>query len=106
MIETKITLTIKHTRPLPDLCDLVAGRAYTLSHVEDVTAEVVPTKAVSVWQYFYRTHGCPADSANEKECICWHDEGTGNFPTAKHNMNSKFPSEWRKKPSPNEWVLE
>lgn len=41
MIETKITLTIKHTRPLPDLCDLVAGRAYTLQHVEDVTAEVV-----------------------------------------------------------------
>lgn len=41
MIETKIILTIKHTRPIPDLCDLVAGRAYTLSHVEDVTAEVV-----------------------------------------------------------------
>lgn len=39
-MQTKLTLTIDHTRPLPDLCDLVAGRAYTLQHVEGVEAAI------------------------------------------------------------------
>lgn len=39
-MQTKLTLTIEHTRPLPDLCDLVAGRSYTLQHVEGVEAAI------------------------------------------------------------------
>lgn len=39
-MQTKITITIDHTRPIPELCDLVAGRAYTLQHVEGVEASV------------------------------------------------------------------
>lgn len=40
-MQTKITITIDHTRPIPELCDLVAGRAYTLQHVEGVEAAIV-----------------------------------------------------------------
>ena len=35
---THILLRIEHTKPLPDLLDLAAGRVYTLSGVSDVTA--------------------------------------------------------------------
>lgn len=40
-MQTKLTLTIDHTRPIPELCDLVAGRAYTLQHVEGVESAIV-----------------------------------------------------------------
>lgn len=43
-MQTKLTLTIDHARPIPELCDLVAGRAYTLSHVEGVEAAIVTDK--------------------------------------------------------------
>lgn len=43
-MQTKLTLTITHTRPIPELCNLVAGRAYTLQHVEGVEASIVPDK--------------------------------------------------------------
>ena len=35
-------------------------------------------------QYYYRVDVCKADSAFEDDCICWHDEGTGPFPDARH----------------------
>lgn len=38
MMQTKITLEIQHSKPIPEILDLVAGRAYTLSGVENVTA--------------------------------------------------------------------
>ncbi len=37
---TTITLTIHHKKPIRDLADKVAGRAYTLAGVDDVTAAV------------------------------------------------------------------
>jgi len=51
---TKITLTITHKKPIIDLLDKVAGRSYTISGVDDVSAttdagwlpiESAPTKA-------------------------------------------------------------
>lgn len=38
---TTILLTVTHTKPLPDLTDMAAGRVYCLDGVEDVTADVV-----------------------------------------------------------------
>jgi len=37
-METKITLTITHKKPISDLLDKVAGRTYTLDGVDDVSA--------------------------------------------------------------------
>lgn len=39
-METKITLTITHKKPISDLLDKVAGRSYTISGVDDVSASV------------------------------------------------------------------
>lgn len=105
MIETKITLTIKHTRPLPDLCDLVAGRAYTLSHVEDVTAKVVDqTQGVPIGFV-----SAPVESTDEML-----DPGTDRqMPRLERrklclsgNARSSPETPQPPKPSPNEWVLE
>lgn len=41
MQTTYILLKIDHSKPLPDLPDMIAGRAYTLDKVEDVTATVL-----------------------------------------------------------------
>ncbi len=41
MQTTYILLKIDHTQPIPDLTDLVAGRAYTMDKVEDVTATAI-----------------------------------------------------------------
>jgi len=37
-METTITLTITHKKPISDLLDKVAGRTYTLDGVDDVSA--------------------------------------------------------------------
>lgn len=37
-MRTTIVLTIEHDKPIADLLDKVAGRAYTISGVSDVTA--------------------------------------------------------------------
>lgn len=57
-MQTKITLTINHSRPIPELCDLVAGRAYTLSHVEGVEANVALDWPAHVARLFVK----PTDS--------------------------------------------
>lgn len=30
-----------------------------------------------VSQYYFKNNSCKAESANDPDCICWHDEGTG-----------------------------
>ena len=35
---TTIILRIEHKKPVPDLLDKIAGRAYTIDGVDDVTA--------------------------------------------------------------------
>jgi hypothetical protein len=38
-MKTQILLTIEHDKEVPDLLDKVAGRAYTIDGVEDVSAK-------------------------------------------------------------------
>jgi len=45
MLETVITLTIRHKKPIEDILDKVAGRVYTLAGGDgDVTAQIVLTQ--------------------------------------------------------------
>lgn len=45
MLETIITLTIRHKAPIADILDKVAGRIYTLTSGDgDVTAQIVLTQ--------------------------------------------------------------
>ena len=37
---TTIMLRIEHKKPVPDLLDKIAGRAYTIDGVDDVTASL------------------------------------------------------------------
>lgn len=39
-MKTAILLTIEHSKPIPDLTDIAAGRVYTLDGVSDVTAAI------------------------------------------------------------------
>lgn len=41
-MKTIIVLAITHTKEIPDLLDKVAGRAYTIDGVEDVSAKLKP----------------------------------------------------------------
>lgn len=45
MQTTYILLKIEHSAPIPDLTDKVAGRAYTMDKIEDVTAMIVTAEA-------------------------------------------------------------
>lgn len=58
MIQTKITLEIHHTKPITEMLDLVAGRAYTLAGVENVTAY----KPVDFQAHVARLFVKPADT--------------------------------------------
>lgn len=46
-----------------------------------------------VRQYYFRTNQCSAPSAWDRDCICWHDEGSG--PLAGITPEN---STWREKP--------
>ena len=37
---TTVMLRIEHKKPVPDLLDKIAGRAYTIDGVDDVTASL------------------------------------------------------------------
>lgn len=46
----------------------------------------------TVHQYFYKNEACPALTANEPNCICWHNEGTGPY----SHVDAKFADlQWR-----------
>lgn len=38
---THVLLTVEHSKPIPELSDLVAGRVYTMTNVENVEAVIV-----------------------------------------------------------------
>jgi hypothetical protein len=38
---THVLLTIEHSKPIPELSELVAGRVYTMTNVENVEAVIV-----------------------------------------------------------------
>lgn len=46
-------------------------------------------------QYFHRVNDCRAKTSKDADCICWHDEGKGPVPDAKHTWRHKS---WRNKP--------
>ena len=37
------------------------------------------------WAYFYQQNHCQAYKADDPACICWHAEGDGPYPNAKHD---------------------
>ena len=43
-MKTQILLTIEHKAPIPDMLDKIAGRAYTLTGVDDVAAANYPSE--------------------------------------------------------------
>lgn len=45
-------------------------------------------------QYFYRMTGCNAGGADDSDCICWHDEGTGPLVDEPDMIRS-----WREAPT-------
>jgi len=45
MQTTYLLLKIEHSAPIPDLTDKVAGRAYTMDKIEDVTAAIITPEA-------------------------------------------------------------
>lgn len=49
-------------------------------------------------QYYYKSDECPAETAYDKDCICWHDEGTGPFPDERPDDPDTL-KEWRFKPA-------
>jgi len=46
------------------------------------------------FQYYYRVTECKAKTAEDSECICWHDEGSGPFDNARNDDVDKF-LDWR-----------
>jgi len=53
-----------------------------------------------MYQYFWKMDKCPAKTAKDANCICWHDEGTGSFADRGVNDDKElWPKlEWRTKP--------
>jgi hypothetical protein len=46
-MKTTLIMVIEHSKPIPDLTDIAAGRVYTLSGVKDVTATIQPQALVA-----------------------------------------------------------
>lgn len=47
-LTTIFTVTVEHDKPIPDLVDLVAGRAYTLDGVTNATASLLLSREIGV----------------------------------------------------------
>jgi hypothetical protein len=60
-----------------------------------------------IHQYYYHNNECKADSAESKDCICWHDEGTGPFVNERHDHKNRriynLNLHWRVKPDELHW---
>lgn len=46
------------------------------------------------FQYYYKTNGCRAKTAQDADCTCWHDEGTGPYKDQRHDDKTPL-VEWR-----------
>jgi len=51
-----------------------------------------------ILQYYYRNNDCKAKTSDNKDCICWSDEGSGIFKDDRHD-DEEPTKEWRIKPS-------
>lgn len=50
------------------------------------------------FQYYWKQDGCNASAAGDKDCICWHDEGTGPRKDERHDAEVPL-VEWRITPA-------
>jgi hypothetical protein len=50
------------------------------------------------FQYYYKTNNCKAKTAQDKNCVCWHDEGTGPYKDQRHDDETPL-VDWRIKPA-------
>ena len=48
----------------------------------------------SIFEYYYRTNGCKAETAQDDDCVCWHVEGTGPYKDQRHDDVAPI-VEWR-----------
>ena len=65
-MKTQILLTIEHKKDIPNLLDKVAGRAYTLTGVDDVTVEQLDLSVMAingVISWFEPQNAKPSDFA-------------------------------------------
>jgi hypothetical protein len=63
----------------------------------DRTAAALAQSTSRERQYYYQVSACKAASHRDKDCICWHDEGTG--PLADETESSpRYACHWRDKP--------
>ena len=53
----------------------------------------VKPAAPAMWQYYRRNYECFALDANDDDCKCWWDEGTGPAASARHDDKSHIT--WR-----------
>lgn len=58
---------------------------------------VVDASKQPAYQYYHKNNNCRADSVDGPDCLCWHDEGTGQYPKARHDI-SVYTLQWRIKP--------
>lgn len=58
--------------------------------------EAPATALEPVYQYYYRNEKCTADGSAAPDCMCWHDQGTGNAPKDTPKSDTKT---WRIKPA-------
>lgn len=47
-------------------------------------------------QYYFKDNKCQTQSAGDKDCICWHDEGTGPYEDPIFDRSKLL---WREKPN-------
>jgi hypothetical protein len=68
------------------------------NYVSKTDTAVNQAKPVTVKrQYYYQVNGCPAESPDSKDCVCWHDEGSGPYPDGYwyDSDNERRSLEWR-----------
>ena len=46
MLKTTLIVVVSHDKPIPEITDLVGGRVWTLSHVEDVTVQIATHETI------------------------------------------------------------
>jgi len=50
-----------------------------------------------IFEYYYKSNGCKASSANADDCICWHAAGSGPQPVDSELRPYLYT--WRERPS-------
>ena len=60
-----------------------------------------------IQQYYYKMDDCPATNASDRDCICWHEAGSGPMPEGARCWREKpnTPPEQPKPVIPDGWKL-